>query len=159
MRGQPCCGCEGQPLHTLYAGAGSAGRAQEQGAIPYVQPTLKAVFLDAIAPASFLEFLKLGIPGGLMMQLEGNSYDITNVLASLLGATPIPLQKDQGEPEWAHAVLGIWKRVRIPVPRLQTLSRRPCAKCRHAQYGLEYCRSQMYHPSMLLSMCSFRIRY
>ncbi len=57
----------------------------ELAQIPYVAPTLKAVFLDAIAPASFLEFLKLGIPGGFMMQLEGNSYDITTLLASLLG--------------------------------------------------------------------------
>lgn len=59
--------------------------SSEPSDIPYVAPTLRAVFLDAVAPASFLEFLKLGTPGGLMMQLEGNSYDITNVLASLLG--------------------------------------------------------------------------
>ncbi len=54
--------------------------------VPYVAPTLKAVFADAVAPATFAEFLKLAIPGGLMMQIEGNSFDITNVLASLLGA-------------------------------------------------------------------------
>lgn len=58
--------------------------------IPYVAPTLKAVFADAVAPASFAQFLKLAIPGGLMMQIEGNSFDITNVLASLLGARPFP---------------------------------------------------------------------
>ena len=49
-------------------------------------PTLKAVIADALAPASFAEFLRLALPGGLMMQIEGNSFDITNILASLLGA-------------------------------------------------------------------------
>ena len=37
--------------------------------IPYVQPTLKAIFKDAILPSSFWEFLKLAIPGGIMMQV------------------------------------------------------------------------------------------
>jgi hypothetical protein len=73
------------PYATCVGDALAGGRSPPEPDIPYVAPTLKAVFLDAIAPASFLEFLKLGIPGGLMMQLEGNSYDITNVLASLLG--------------------------------------------------------------------------
>lgn len=37
--------------------------------IPYVKPTLKAILKDAILPSSFWEFLKLAIPGGIMMQV------------------------------------------------------------------------------------------
>lgn len=34
-----------------------------------MKPTLKAIFKDAILPSSFWEFLKLAIPGGIMMQV------------------------------------------------------------------------------------------
>ncbi len=53
--------------------------------MPYAQPGLKAVLKDALQWDSFRDFLRLGIPGGFMMQLEGNSYDITTLLAGLLG--------------------------------------------------------------------------
>ena len=53
--------------------------------MPYAQPGLKAVLRDALQWDSFQDFLALGIPGGFMMQLEGNSYDITTLLAGLLG--------------------------------------------------------------------------
>ncbi|BDA44364.1 probable multidrug and toxin extrusion protein 1 [Coccomyxa sp. Obi] len=71
--------------HQASGGAASAP-SQE---VPYVAPTLGAVFADAVAPASFAEFLRLALPGGLMMQIEGNSFDITNVLASLLGTVQV----------------------------------------------------------------------
>ena len=48
-------------------------------------PTLRATLADALLWDSFRDFLALGIPGGFMMQLEGNSYDITTLLAGLLG--------------------------------------------------------------------------
>ena len=35
---------------------------------PYVQPTLRAILKDALLPVSFWEFLKLALPGGIMMQ-------------------------------------------------------------------------------------------
>ena len=58
---------------------------ERQREVPYVQPSLKAVLQDALQWDSFRDFLALGIPGGFMMQLEGNSYDITTLLAGLLG--------------------------------------------------------------------------
>lgn len=51
-----------------------------------MQPSLRAVLVDAVQWGSFRDFLALSIPGGFMMQLEGNSYDITTLLAGLLGA-------------------------------------------------------------------------
>ena len=48
-------------------------------------PTLRAILADALLWDSFRDFLALGVPGGFMMQLEGNSYDITTLLAGLLG--------------------------------------------------------------------------
>ena len=53
--------------------------------VPYAQPGLKAILADAVQWDSFRDFLALGLPGGFMMQLEGNSYDITTLLAGLLG--------------------------------------------------------------------------
>ena len=53
--------------------------------VPYVAPTLRATLADALLWDSFRDFLALGVPGGFMMQLEGNSYDITTLLAGLLG--------------------------------------------------------------------------
>lgn len=63
---------------------GSAPK-EPQREVPYVQPSLKAILEDAVQWSSFREFLVLGLPGGFMMQLEGNSYDITTVLAGILG--------------------------------------------------------------------------
>ncbi len=61
-------------------------RVKGEAAIKTARKRGGAVIADALAPASFAEFLRLALPGGLMMQIEGNSFDITNVLASLLGA-------------------------------------------------------------------------
>jgi hypothetical protein len=55
-----------------------------------VAPTLRATLADALLWDSFRDFLALGIPGGFMMQLEGNSYDITTLLAGLLGRVSPP---------------------------------------------------------------------
>ena len=61
--------------------------------MPYAQPGLKAVLQDALQWDSFRDYLALGVPGGFMMQLEGNSYDITTLLAGLLGTSQLrPIQ-------------------------------------------------------------------
>ncbi|CAK0774062.1 hypothetical protein CVIRNUC_004130 [Coccomyxa viridis] len=57
--------------------------------VPYAQPGLKAILADAVQWDSFRDFLALGLPGGFMMQLEGNSYDITTLLAGLLGTVQV----------------------------------------------------------------------
>ncbi len=78
----------GGRIVTRDLGADESARKERQREVPYVQPSLKAVLQDALQWDSFRDFLALGIPGGFMMQLEGNSYDITTLLAGLLGTCP-----------------------------------------------------------------------
>lgn len=55
--------------------------------VPYGEATLWTAMSDAVSWETLVEFLKLGIPGGLMMAAEGNSYDITTTLAGILGVS------------------------------------------------------------------------
>ena len=70
---------------TLRLCAGPEAPKEAAPDVPYAQPGLKAILADAVQWDSFQDFLALGLPGGFMMQLEGNSYDITTLLAGLLG--------------------------------------------------------------------------
>ena len=89
--------------------------------VPYAQPGLKAILADAVQWDSFRDFLALGLPGGFMMQLEGNSYDITTLLAGLLGELPGRAQK--------AASLGVklLQHIRLPLPELSPADAMPCA--------------------------------
>ena len=70
---------------TLQLCAGAEAPKEAAHDVPYAQAGLKAILADAVQWDSFRDFLALGLPGGFMMQLEGNSYDITTLLAGLLG--------------------------------------------------------------------------
>lgn len=52
---------------------------------PFSLATLGAVVRDGLSLRTQWEFLKLGLPGGLMMAAEASSFDITTALAGILG--------------------------------------------------------------------------
>ena len=77
--------------------AGAEAPKETVPEVPYAQPGLKAILADAVEWDSFRDFLALGLPGGFMMQLEGNSYDITTLLAGLLGKLAV----------WSHGCIPV----------------------------------------------------
>ena len=87
--------CNGEHLRLGARADGSAPKERRRE-VPYVQPSLQAVLQDALQWDSFRDFLALGIPGGFMMQLEGNSYDVTTLLAGLLGGHESGSQCSEG---------------------------------------------------------------
>lgn len=56
---------------------------------PFSLATLGAVVRDGLSLRTQWEFLKLGLPGGLMMAAEASSFDITTALAGILGTISV----------------------------------------------------------------------
>lgn len=52
---------------------------------PFSMVTLGCVVKDGLSLRTQWEFLKLGMPGGMMMAAEASSFDITTAMAGLLG--------------------------------------------------------------------------
>ena len=111
---------------TLRLCAGPEAPKEAAPVVPYAQPGLKAILADAVQWDSFRDFLALGLPGGFMMQLEGNSYDITTLLAGLLGELPGRAQKT------ASLGVKLLQHIRLPSPELSPADAMPCACSAHA---------------------------
>ncbi len=45
-----------------------------------------------VTPSVLARFLVLGLPGGVMMAADAASFDVTTVMASVLGNTPLDLK-------------------------------------------------------------------
>ena len=108
-------------MNILRLCAGARAPKDAAPEVPYAQPGLKAILADAVQWDSFRDFLALGLPGGFMMQLEGNSYDITTLLAGLLGERAV----------WPHKAaplhVRLLQRIRLPLPSPSLAGAMPCA--------------------------------
>ncbi|KAK9809481.1 hypothetical protein WJX73_002316 [Symbiochloris irregularis] len=67
----------------------SAESSTEDDSPPFSMVTLGCVIRDGLSFKTQWEFLKLGMPGGLMMAAEASSFDITTAMAGLLGTVEV----------------------------------------------------------------------
>lgn len=72
---------------------GSIAMSAEQAkrhAVPVTKASVWEAICKGVSPQVLSNFLVLGLPGGVMMAADACSFDVTTVMASILGNPPPP---------------------------------------------------------------------
>lgn len=77
-----CVGCA--PGYLVYCGSDNKQSKGDDSK----QPTYSALLKAGLSPETQWSFLKLGLPGGLMMAADSSSFDVTTAMAGSLGVRP-----------------------------------------------------------------------